>query len=77
LIGTCQRVAAEGYGDVGEMQAFIDGAEQALYTIGAKIPPAGGDPWRHSARSVRALVAANERVGHVHRRRDHTGSSTR
>lgn len=33
LIATCQRVAAEGYGDVGEPQAFIDGAEQAVYAI--------------------------------------------
>src|SRR4051812_42590401 len=31
LIVTCQRVAAEGYGDVGEVQEFIDGAEQAVY----------------------------------------------
>lgn len=33
LIATCQRVAAEGYGDVGEVQSFIDGAEQAIYDI--------------------------------------------
>jgi replicative DNA helicase len=33
LIATCQRVAAEGYGDVGEVQGFIDGAEQAIYEI--------------------------------------------
>jgi replicative DNA helicase len=33
LIATCQRVAAEGYGDYGETQAFIDGAEQAVYGI--------------------------------------------
>src|SRR4051794_35624456 len=33
LIGTCQKIAAEGYGDVGEVQAFIDGAEQAVYEI--------------------------------------------
>lgn len=30
LIATCQRVAAEGYGDVGEAQGFIDGAHAAL-----------------------------------------------
>jgi replicative DNA helicase len=33
LIATCQRVAAEGYLDYGEAQAFIDGAEQAIYEI--------------------------------------------
>src|SRR5690606_16568657 len=33
LISTCQRVAAEAYGDVGEVQAFIDRAEQAIYEI--------------------------------------------
>ena len=33
LIAACQKYAAEGYGDVGETQTFIDGAEQALYDI--------------------------------------------
>lgn len=33
LIATCQRVAAEGYGDIGEPQAFIDGAEQDIYNL--------------------------------------------
>ncbi|HEY6555720.1 MAG TPA: replicative DNA helicase [Polyangiaceae bacterium] len=37
LIGTCQRVAAEGYGDCGEVQAFIDQAEQAVFDI-ARVP---------------------------------------
>ena len=40
LIATCQRVAAEGYGDVGAVQEFIDGAEQAVYEI-ARTPEAG------------------------------------
>jgi len=39
LIATCQRVSAEGYGDVGEVQAFVDGAEQAIYEI-ARTPEA-------------------------------------
>jgi len=34
LIATCQKVAAEGYGDFGEPQAFIDSAEQAIYELG-------------------------------------------
>jgi replicative DNA helicase len=33
LIATCQRVAAEGYGDVGTVQEFIDGAEQSIYEL--------------------------------------------
>jgi replicative DNA helicase len=37
LIGTCQRFAAEGYGDCGEVQAFIDRAEQSIFDI-ARVP---------------------------------------
>jgi replicative DNA helicase len=37
LIATCQRFAAEGYADFGEVQAFIDQAEQAVFDI-ARIP---------------------------------------
>jgi replicative DNA helicase len=33
LILTCQRVSAEGYIDYGDAQAFIDGAEQAIYNL--------------------------------------------
>ena len=33
VISACQRYAAEGYGDVGEPQKFIDEAEQAIYDI--------------------------------------------
>lgn len=33
LIATCQRVAAEGYGDTGDVQAFVDGAEQAIFEL--------------------------------------------
>jgi len=33
LIATCQRIAAEGYFDVGDAQAFIDGAERAISSI--------------------------------------------
>jgi replicative DNA helicase len=37
IIATCQRFAAEGYGDCGEVQGFIDRAEQAIFDI-ARIP---------------------------------------
>lgn len=33
LILACQRVSAQGYGDYGEPQSFIDGAEQTIYNI--------------------------------------------
>lgn len=33
LIATCQRIAAEGYSDVGDAQTFIDRAEAEIYKI--------------------------------------------
>ena len=39
VIAVCQTVAAEGYGDCGETQPFIDRAEQRLFEI-ARIPEA-------------------------------------
>jgi replicative DNA helicase len=33
VIATCQRVAAQGYVDYGQAQAFIDDAEQSIYQI--------------------------------------------
>ncbi|HYP97937.1 MAG TPA: replicative DNA helicase [Polyangiaceae bacterium] len=33
LISTCQKFAAEGYGDCGEVQGFIDMAEQSVFDI--------------------------------------------
>jgi replicative DNA helicase len=33
VIRTCQTVAAEGYGDVGDVQTFIDHAEQSIYDL--------------------------------------------
>ncbi|MBM4356895.1 MAG: replicative DNA helicase [Deltaproteobacteria bacterium] len=33
VIAVCQQTAAQGYGDVGEPQQFIDSAEQAIYDI--------------------------------------------
>jgi replicative DNA helicase len=43
LIQICQRFAAEGYGDYGEVQGFIDEAEQAVFDI-ARVP--SGSPVR-------------------------------
>jgi replicative DNA helicase len=33
LIGTCQRIAAEGYGVVGDVKQFIDDAESSVYAL--------------------------------------------
>lgn len=33
LIATCQKFAAEGYGDCGEVQEFIDQAEQSIFEL--------------------------------------------
>lgn len=38
LIATCQRVSAEGYGDVGEVQEFIESAEVEVRNIAAAQP---------------------------------------
>jgi replicative DNA helicase len=62
LIATCQRFAAEGYGDCGEVQGFIDRAEQAVFDI-ARIPESTAvRPVRdaiHGAFDI--LVAASKR----------------
>ena len=39
LIATCQRTAAEGYGDVGQIQAFVESHEAAVYELAR---PEGG-----------------------------------
>jgi replicative DNA helicase len=39
LIGTCQDFAAVGYGDCGDVQGFIDQAEQAIFDL-ARVPEA-------------------------------------
>jgi len=36
VIAECQRISAEGYGDVGDPQQFIAGAEQALYALSSQ-----------------------------------------
>ncbi len=34
LVAECQRIAAEGYGDVGDVAAWVDSAESAIHAIG-------------------------------------------
>lgn len=71
LIAECQRVSAEGYGDVGEVQEFIDGAEQSIYEL-ARTPEA------NSAQPIsQVLRAAFEQISKAAERGDRiTGIST-
>jgi len=62
LISTCQKFAAEGYGDCGEVQGFIDLAEQSVFDI-ARIPQ------KSNVVSVRdAIKGAFEILGEAARR---------
>ena len=66
LIATCQRVAAEGYGDVGEVQAFIDGAEQGIYALARTEQTTTVQPVRDALRAAFAQITeAAERGGRI------------
>jgi replicative DNA helicase len=52
LISTCQRVAAEGYGDVGGVQGFIDNAEQTIYELARTPESSTVSPIRDVVRSA-------------------------
>jgi replicative DNA helicase len=71
LIATCQRVAAEGYGDVGVVQEFIDGAEQAIYELARTAQTSSVQPL------AQVLKAAFEQITAAAERGDRiTGVST-
>jgi replicative DNA helicase len=66
LIEVCQTVAAEGYGDYGEAQEFIDGAEQQIYQL-ARSPSASSvalmyDVVRHSFEQLQAAFERGKLV---------------
>ena len=44
LIAECQRLSAEGYGDVGSVQEFIDGAEQSVYELARSVETSNVQP---------------------------------
>jgi replicative DNA helicase len=44
LIAECQRISAEGYGDVGGVQEFIDGAEQSVYALARTVETSSAQP---------------------------------
>ncbi|WP_232379548.1 replicative DNA helicase [Polyangium fumosum] len=71
LIATCQRVAAEGYGDVGTVQEFIDGAEQSIYALARTAQSTSVQP------IAQVLKAAFEQITAAAERGDRiTGIST-
>jgi replicative DNA helicase len=71
LIATCQRVAAEGYGDVGEPQSFIDNAEQAIYELARTAQKTSAQPINQVLRAAfQQITAAAERGDRI------TGVST-
>jgi replicative DNA helicase len=62
LIATCQRVAAEGYGDVGVVQQFIDGAEQSIYELARTASQSSVQPINLVLRAAfQQITAAAER----------------
>jgi replicative DNA helicase len=63
LIATCQRFAAEGYGNCGEVQEFIDQAEQAVFDI-ARVPEATAvRPVREAIRGAFDIIVAAAKRG--------------
>ncbi len=66
LIATCQRFAAEGYGDCGEVQSFVDSAEQAIFEL-ARVPASSSVvPVRDAIHDAfRILSEARQRGGGI------------
>ena len=71
VIATCQRVAAEGYGDVGVVQEFIDGCEQDIYQLARTASSTSVQPLNQVLRAAfQQITAAAERGDRI------TGIST-
>jgi replicative DNA helicase len=71
VIATCQRVAAEGYGDVGVVQEFIDGCEQDIYQLARTAQNTSVQPINQVLRAAfKQITDAADRGGRI------TGIST-
>jgi len=71
LIAQCQRISAEGYGDIGTVQEFIDSAEQAVYELARTPESTAAQPL------AQVLKAAFEQISKATERGDRiTGIST-
>ncbi len=66
LIATCQRVAAEGYGDVGVVQEFIDSCEQDIYQLARTASSTSVKPLsqvlRAAFQQITAAAARGDRI---------------
>src|SRR5690606_35293651 len=71
LIATCQRFAAEGYGDCGDVQEFVDEAEQSIFELARIKTESDVVPVREAIQQAfHVLTEARQRGGGV------TGFST-
>jgi replicative DNA helicase len=63
LIGTCQRFAAEGYGDCADVQEFIDRAEQAVFDIARVAKANAVRPLRDAIHGAFEILSAAAKRG--------------
>lgn len=63
LISTCQRLAAEGYGDCGEVQDFVDRAEQAIFEIARATKTTAVRPLRDAIHGAFEILSAAAKRG--------------
>jgi replicative DNA helicase len=63
LIATCQDFAAAGYGDTGEVQAFVDSAEQAIFDLARQPENTSIVSLRHAIHGAFGMLSAAARRG--------------
>ncbi len=63
LIQTCHRVAAEGYGDCGDVQSFIDTAEQQVFDIARVSSSTAIVPIKTAIKDAFEIIAAAAKHG--------------
>ncbi len=63
LIATCQRVAAEGYAEVADVQEFVDHAEQSVYDIARTNSASAVQPVREVVETVFKQLEAQLKRG--------------
>jgi replicative DNA helicase len=63
LIATCQDFAAAGYGDTGEVQAFVDSAEQAIFDLARQPDSTSIVSLRHAIHAAFGQLSAAAKRG--------------
>lgn len=63
LIATCQKFAAEGYGDCGEVQDFIDQAEQSVFELARTQQGSAVRPLRDAIHGAFEILSAAAKRG--------------